>query len=368
MTLLAAFKNNGIPMLIGDFLVSTSSKIAKPMFMPTAPKYSGSDMFKPINYVKKIYIINNKFAIGFTGKLNPARYIIKKIKDRFSKKVTFSELKSLLFNIRCAYKKDVELTGWICKKRPLCFHWSGKNPNELKIVSDCFIGSGKDHFKSMHNSGDLTKYVNFKRSFDKALFFGLTKVSSILHGEMTTGENLHHMYGLGAELIIWNGVEFSYIKKVSFIFVEAVINENNQINITLIPCVCTYENFESLSLLQIYYEGKMESDLLNLHPTTNTFIMHYESIDNREIKENLRKTEPVSPESNLWFTGVIVKYSDGTSLGKIRMISAKSNSKQKSFVCFKNGLIELNVKMFSDEYSSVIFQMKEKYLDFLNGR
>ena len=143
MTLVASFRLNDIPILIGDFLL-TSNNYNNHNFIPTKPELAKRKPEKGERRIygvrKKIHIIGGKLAIGFTGELQPGKYILRHIKQKFSSETpSVIKLKSLLTSIKCVNKAKTEFTGWIIEKRPKCFYWSGKKPREL-IITNCYFG------------------------------------------------------------------------------------------------------------------------------------------------------------------------------------------------------------------------------------
>src|ERR1035437_7364754 len=151
MTLVAAFPMRNIPVLIGDFLLTTGEINAKHMFLPTRPDLQRTPSTKErrriVGMRKKIHKIGERLVVGFTGDLTPGEKLIEAMVKEFgNKSPTKAELEIFLSELAIVGKQKTQLVGWIWENRPLCFEWHGTNPSKVKIVNSSVLGSGAQHF------------------------------------------------------------------------------------------------------------------------------------------------------------------------------------------------------------------------------
>jgi len=90
VTVIAFTENFGYPMLIGDILVTARDSVAdeRPA-LPTAPEGVGVDGFPKVKLRKKLYVINERLAVGLAGELTEAVRFLQALRDRF--RLTASE-------------------------------------------------------------------------------------------------------------------------------------------------------------------------------------------------------------------------------------------------------------------------------------
>lgn len=78
MTLVAAFSVNGVPALVGDFLITDNYPHANHIFLPTKPdlrnKKPESGKRRICGVRKKIHKIGERLVVGFTGDLRAPDY------------------------------------------------------------------------------------------------------------------------------------------------------------------------------------------------------------------------------------------------------------------------------------------------------
>src|ERR1044071_1598949 len=107
MTLVSAFKNRGIPLLIGDFLLTDRHRRA-----------SGLS--------KKVHLMGPNVAIGWAGSLITAVPVLRDLyaltKDNF---LTRRELENFLTEYpRHELRGEAHLIGWVIDGKSQCFLWN----------------------------------------------------------------------------------------------------------------------------------------------------------------------------------------------------------------------------------------------------
>lgn len=249
MTLVAAFKVDGVPVLLGDFLLTDEAKKSHE-FLPTMTK---SDPKAPqpkpaagarrvAGTSRKVTKINDRFVVGFTGEIKAGKFLIRSLHRIFSsRKVTKQELEAFLVNIKVANKSGIQLVGWICENRQLCFAWSGRT-GELKIVESAFAGSGANHFKSLIAQKNEEGGTRIKTAFEKARFVCVGRIGQFIADELRTLDTVKNSYGFGGESLVWNGTSFAYVDNVTYSFYNVEFRRNGVTPWGIVEVACKYKD------------------------------------------------------------------------------------------------------------------------------
>lgn len=358
MTLIAAYKIHDITILMGDFLLTDDTTRKKHIFIPTKPELSEvkpeSGKRRIAGFRKKVHIINELFAVGFTGYLQPGKAILNELDRKYSNRAPgFNDLKSTLIKIKCDYKDKAEIAGWICKNRPICFHWRGDQPKYLFVRDSVFTGSGGEHFKELLSDQDFSGLSQqIKTSYEKAIFKGLVKSGKVLMTELSTGTNLDEYYGFGTEIIFWNGSKLEYNKKLSYVFWNIIIEETNNLRVMPANICCTYQNFSEFSVIQTTHLGLKKNG--QGFEAKNTYVMAVTPIHDEMKDLDVRKrVGRLKIDSEYLFTGIHVHNPKNNLTGRITFI----NKQGDDFVLSKveNNYIQINIRQIHDLIPKQLF-------------
>lgn len=124
MTLLAAFTAFEIPILVGDLLITRN--------------------FSRDSTRKKIHILSSNCVIGWTGFLDSAEIVFKKLFEEIdSNNCELSVLEETLTSFSADEFKGspVKLVGWIVEETVRCFRWDSRIPKRLNFPESAFDGS-----------------------------------------------------------------------------------------------------------------------------------------------------------------------------------------------------------------------------------
>jgi hypothetical protein len=337
MTLVAAFPMRGIPVLIGDFLLTDNQINKKHNYISTKP---GLQNIKPnakgrrvAGLSKKIYKIGERLIVGFTGDLIPGEKLMKALVKQFSdKSPTKTELESFLSEIDIPNKQNTKLVGWIWVKRPVCFEWKGSAPNNIEIVTSTYSGSGGKHFHDEIMRSDASGISeNIKTELEKVIYISVAQAGKILLSELMAAGNLDNAYGFGAEILLWDGSKFFYVEKLAYAFWNIVVNEDDSLTVNLGNILAVYQNFDTFSVMQV-------SQLDAKHTDFNIITPIYDSMPNFDI----RGLKRLSYDAPLWFTGIAIK--NKKSLKNITTSIVSDGTKENNSVTtYKDGMIYLNI-------------------------
>jgi hypothetical protein len=348
MTLIASFKIHDVPVLIGDFLLTDDVPGAGHIFIPTKPDLAGVipelGRRRICGLRKKVHIIGDRLALGYTGSLRPGRYLISKLHEKFSTETpSVYNLEEFLKDLQFVEKNKTELAGWIWEKRPLCFHWKGTNPEKLNIINAVFTGSGGQHFEnSLTNIDYAGLSPNLRTALDKAVYIGACKAGNVLLEELSSAENLKHHYGYSAEIVLWDGKRFFYNDKLVYAFWNIMIDRENDLHIKPSNVCAAYKNLGEFSAIQITHMGPRKDNSSGLE-ATDTFVQVITPIYDDMVEYDLKSVGRISLESGLWFSGILLQNPLKSISARFSMVS-ECSEKIDSFTWFKDGILYLNLK------------------------
>lgn len=201
MTLIAAYRPHGIPVLLGDFLITGG----------------GSETSN-----KKIYRVSSNFVIGWTGYKILAATVLRQLLDNFQDRVvTVAEIERFLVNyeIEQSSLDQLLLIAWIVENNnPRCFLWNYAYPRELFYQAECFAGSGEEKFKELKTRDSLEGSWNMlKTNVELAIQSTLIKAAELYSDEILDKMNRRQGFGYGYELLYFDGTQFRYLDNIAYL-------------------------------------------------------------------------------------------------------------------------------------------------------
>jgi len=218
MTLVAAYRPKGVPVLLGDFLITGA----------------GSESTR-----KKIHRIGPNFVIGWAGRLIFARPILKSLFEEFgAKSVTMSEVHRFLTNrpreeLLTAKQTDelndreipLLLLGWIIDENPHCFLWNITYPEELFYAPFHLVGSGETKFRQLVTRESMGgSWGKNRDNINQAILSALANAAELYSDENLERMNRKKGFGYGYELLYFDGNEFRYLDNVAFLGMDILLN------------------------------------------------------------------------------------------------------------------------------------------------
>jgi hypothetical protein len=265
MTLIAALRIEGIPAMIGDFLITDEQIEAPHIYIPTRsnvsdPRTPGVPGVPKLprrmaGLRRKIHIVNDNFIVGFTGSVKAGREIFERLERRFGTITTGPTIQEIdrtlrLFNVQ--YDKTAAVIGWTVRSRPRCFSWTAGPGSHAINVTHAIEGSGKGHFlTSIRNVRSFGYSPAVQTARDKATLMGLTRAGAVLFEEIASGENLAVGYGYGAEIALFTGSKFEMVPKLGYVFLHVNVGKDGTISIQPASIFAVYESRGRYSLMSI---------------------------------------------------------------------------------------------------------------------
>lgn len=262
MTLIAAYKENEVPILLGDVLTTNA--------------------FKSEFHCKKIIKISSNFVIAWTGMKSYAMDVLKSLMQQFQDKlVTMNEVEKFLLNFDISsFLEDENLTliGWVIDDKTYCFEWfSNLNKYEYKEIyyleneRGFFAGSGSKFFEGLLQESEESTYESSTSNQElQALGKVLKEVCALTNAEyLAVDKSWRQGFGFGYEILFYNGKSFVYVDDILYFTLDIYTTEDWTLSqYTVCPYFYRYKTFGNISLFQVqknldsfndihqYYVGK----------------------------------------------------------------------------------------------------------------
>lgn len=266
MTLIAALPIDGIPCLIGDFLLTDPSRSAHAV-LPTRPDIN-SGGFKTLKRRvagtrRKIHCFNENFIAGFTGLITSGSAIFSALESRFAAAApTIEDLTNVLSAFNACSGSTV--IGWMRHSRTTCFRWSAAPGARAAVVDVAFDGSGAQHFAELSSVTSRSHSADLM-GWDRSVLTGLSKIGGLLGEEMSSHTNLDSFYGFGGEMMVLASTGFQAISSVTYSFWNVTIDDASQIMYFPANVVVVYESRGRYSVLQVtqftIVNGRTKADM-----------------------------------------------------------------------------------------------------------
>jgi hypothetical protein len=202
MTLIAAYKQDGLAVLIGDMALTNSAK---------------GDAFRSVR--KKIYRISENFAVGWAGNQLVAKKVISDLKRVFGNDIV---TKLSLENFFTSYDPDdfgslhTNFIGWVIDDEPYCFRWNCLYPQEVFYGSFFFDGTGDKYFESLKKQswegGGSVSSVQ-----EQALLNVINEIATARFEEILYSKTWDRSFGVSYEILAFIDKRFSYVGSIAYI-------------------------------------------------------------------------------------------------------------------------------------------------------
>jgi hypothetical protein len=230
MTLVAAFKRNDVPVIIGDFLVTDELQNVPHDFTPTSPglpELPGKKERRRHGVRLKVSIVNDKLAVAFTGHIAAGEQLVRGLRKQFSTVGTSAEMLFEFLDDTCGwpsmkYRQGVErlydahLVGWIADTEPRCFQYSLQPGKTVKWVNEAVNGSGRHHFGRIRRNQNTFGEGQDKK--EAVPGHALRLCSQVLMTEIRGRSTFASNYGYGFEVAIWQDGKFRHVTPTAALY------------------------------------------------------------------------------------------------------------------------------------------------------
>jgi hypothetical protein len=232
MTLVAAFRIENVPVILGDLLITEEPSTLPHHLIPTRPdltrRSSTSKDRRRTGMLRKVLLVNERLVVAFTGTVAAGAVLFADLQRRFHDKAASQEELNFalqLFNNQLLGRAS--LVGWLADPEPQCFTWTAK-PGPVQWVKEAFLGSGARHFSTeIMPTNHFGGSENFT-PVEFARFVAITKAAGALSNELSSAGTFQNSYGYGLEVAAWNGHAFEFEPSITFAFYNVLLGPGAQ--------------------------------------------------------------------------------------------------------------------------------------------
>lgn len=227
MTLIATFRERGIPVLIGDVLISRTGVEAEHINIPTR---NDVEAVLPREWQRnvcalypKLAMINPHLAIAWTGNLLAAKAFLSEVRKKFGGPIGRVEG---FFNFMRRYKEvgigtELTLIGLSVRRQQVsAFKWSAAIPSEITVSDQFFDGSGAEAIARLIAERALHEQGSGNAPIDSAVQNALALVGNLIADDVTTGESLQGLYGGGYQVVVFHKGRLWFVNDYLFLFMQ----------------------------------------------------------------------------------------------------------------------------------------------------
>lgn len=252
MTLVAAFRINNVPVILGDMLITGEPGTGPHNYLPTRPDLtkSRSAERRRVGTRRKVLLLGKNFIIAFTGDVDAGAILFSDLHRRFAQQTPTEDSLSFalrLHNIQLSRRASV--VGWLAAPEPRCFTWSARPGATLEWNTHAILGSGARHFEQSILPIHHFDSAGFSEPSELASFVAITKAAGVLSNELSDAGTLQNYYGYGLDVAAWSNGAFTFQKKISFSFYNVLLLSDGKIRIQPVM-LRLYEHHDRYSLLQ----------------------------------------------------------------------------------------------------------------------
>lgn len=272
MTMIATTENHGIPIILGDLLISSKTKL-KEFILPSLSEdimdyLSDDSSLHPIYLAQKIYILKENICIAFTGSLQIFKQFLEDIVIfcRVHENVDAVKVQDFLINYKLTATHEelsfciyiAELEGDHIKMSRL-FHG-----NWLKTTSSIFgevmtSGSGAGDFVNETQQNNSLILSHTKGTAGYALQTNIILLCKMLAAERATLSTVKKHWGAGFEMVYLSKDKFLKMDNIAYIINHSDFDENGNIGIPIPAIILYYKYYEDILTVTVIRPFKGET-------------------------------------------------------------------------------------------------------------
>jgi hypothetical protein len=231
VTLIAAYRDRGVPVLLGDFLIIGSGQAA--------------------GLRKKVHRLQPNLVVGWTGHKLAAELVLTGLHHRFqAERPTKAGLEQFLTSFPTGNlgSLSVTLVGWICDHGQYCFRWRSDWPQSVFYGDYHFAGSGEAMFRHIFGTGSGIDAPDPDDPAERILFAACRLLIDEVSGRFFQSMGFGHAY----EALYLDQGEFQYLDDVLYVFCEVWFDTaGHYMESRLHPVVYKYNHISDHAVVQI---------------------------------------------------------------------------------------------------------------------
>jgi hypothetical protein len=229
MTLIAGFFKNGVPIIMGDLLVSDNDQSEKILTLPSVGEISKQNFsdgqYSPSHLCQKALLLSSKLSICWAGNKRYASCFVKEIiKNNLHKNPSYDALQTLYneivetdnFSIIGLYRDGTEMRIFDFNSLPVLDLITNPEFGYFKATGSGYgaLLETMPNLKMNISSGDPNK-------LEQGISTALLLSSSLLSQELMTRSSLQELFGVGYEIIHPLGSGLNKFTDISYVFWQA---------------------------------------------------------------------------------------------------------------------------------------------------
>jgi hypothetical protein len=254
MTLIAGFRAYGVPMLLGDFLLTSERREA--------------------GLRKKVRRLRPSCVVAWTGALFVAERVLLHMDTTWSQTPTREELDACLL----AYDSSghgshgVHFIGWVIDEAgEHSFRWSSGVPLVVFDAEPAYDGTGAETVSNIAGPTNITEPSNpHVSNVENAIQASLRIVTQLMGDESFARRNRLKGFGHYYELLCWTGDRFDYVDDVLCAIVVVPISDDEQKieNPFVAGSLYKYRAFNELAVIDMWEPAADPKTSRSIYPVT----------------------------------------------------------------------------------------------------
>jgi hypothetical protein len=230
VTIVAGFEFQGIPILMGDLLITPLDGRGRNPSSRPARELS-----------QKVVKLSDHFVLGWAGNLKTANSVFSRIRRQIrGQALTLDRVEEILTTCPNAKgDRKLYLLGWVVEESgPVCFSWESDNIHIIKRRENMYgIGSGYTQFEKAYYSLEGYKELDLSNvkhiaeylpaMYVLAIAGRLMELETLSYRKFKKISDSNTTFGHAYECIYYNGERFKYLNDVMYIFLQKAINPEN---------------------------------------------------------------------------------------------------------------------------------------------
>jgi hypothetical protein len=225
MTLIAAIRLAGLPVMFADILVTAKVLPSAHEPLPTFQAHElevvhPAEWYRKFRPGRKVLRINPRLIVAWTGDVLAARPVLRLLQETFcNKEPSLTEIETCLSSIEDQHPFNCLLLGWLAHGPDAqAFQWSSEKKEKLELVEDFALGSGEPELVKLSKECvihdlDITSGTPYERAQRQAVAIA----GNLLGTELADATTLHQRFGAGYEIFVFDGCRFEPVQSATYI-------------------------------------------------------------------------------------------------------------------------------------------------------
>jgi hypothetical protein len=279
MTAIAGFRSFGIPVLIGDFLVTKPTEAA------------GESGLR-----KKLVVISDNCAVAWTGQLPAADSVIRSIQaGTIGGLITLESIYAILTDPATSEMGalSVRLIGWVIDDRGQhCFSWNSQNAHTVLPGAPAFDGSGAASIQQLVGNVGLGPVHDGSGEGPDPALAALQITTRLMNDELLGKTKFELEFGFAYEVALFRNQRFEYTDNILYLAITWELDEAGRYaGCTFVGSLYKYRVKDNFTQIHVY------------NPTTHVLKRHVVEpvgVYSRKLGDEMVLGLPTDPREFPW--------------------------------------------------------------------